>query len=111
MRGTVIYGAGDVRSEVITDPVVEAPTDVIVRTAATCVCGSDLWQYRGLTPGVPHDVSISGEELFSTQVGLRGGPAPVRRFLPDLIGLVLDGRISPGKVFDLRLPVDQVTQA
>lgn len=53
--------------------------------------------------GVPHDVSISGEQLFANQVGLRGGPAPVRRFMPHLIELVLDGRISPGKVFDMRL--------
>src|ERR1700704_1122588 len=51
--------------------------------------------------GVPHDVEINGEELFYSHVGLRGGPAPVRRFLPDLIDRVLDGRINPGKVFDL----------
>lgn len=322
MRGTVIYGAGDVRSEVIADPLIEAPADAIVRTAATCVCGSDLWEYRGINPvpepkpfgheycgvveavgsdvtsikpgqfvigsffasdgtcpncrngfqtsclhkelmsgcqaelirvpmadgslvalpdqpddqsipdlltlsdvmgtgwfaadaagvvpgmtvavvgdgavglcavlaarekgaeriiamsrheprqklarefgatdivtergddgvavikdmtdgigadavlecvgteqsmqqavksarpgafvgfvGLPHDVSINGEQLFRAMVGLRGGPAPVRHFLPELIGLVLDGRINPGKVFDLRLPLDQVAQA
>jgi threonine dehydrogenase-like Zn-dependent dehydrogenase len=44
-------------------------------------------------------------------VGLRGGPAPVRRFLPHLIELVLDGQISPGKVFDLSLPLEQVAEA
>ena len=44
-------------------------------------------------------------------LGLRGGPAPVRRFLPSLIELVLDGRINPGKVFDLRLPFEQVAEA
>ncbi|MFG3017890.1 zinc-dependent alcohol dehydrogenase family protein [Streptomyces sp. NPDC048254] len=60
--------------------------------------------------GVPHDVEISGEELFYSHVGLRGGPAPVRRFLPDLIERVLDGRINPGKVFDLALPLDQVAE-
>ncbi|GAB2540582.1 zinc-dependent alcohol dehydrogenase family protein [Nocardia heshunensis] len=58
--------------------------------------------------GVPHGVEISGGELFRTHVGLRGGPAPVRRFLPDLIGRVLDGHINPGKVFDLTLPLAQV---
>jgi threonine dehydrogenase-like Zn-dependent dehydrogenase len=60
--------------------------------------------------GVPHDVEINGEELFYSHVGLRGGPAPVRRFLPDLIDRVLDGRINPGKVFDLTLPLDQVAE-
>jgi threonine dehydrogenase-like Zn-dependent dehydrogenase len=39
-----------------------------------------------------------------------GGPAPVRRFLPELIDLVLNGKIDPGKVFDLTLPLDQVTE-
>jgi threonine dehydrogenase-like Zn-dependent dehydrogenase len=61
--------------------------------------------------GVPHDVEIKGEQLFANQVGLRGGPAPVRRFLPDLIQLVLDGQISPGKVFDMSLPLEQVAEA
>jgi threonine dehydrogenase-like Zn-dependent dehydrogenase len=61
--------------------------------------------------GVPHDVSINGEQLFANQVGLRGGPAPVRRFLPHLIELVLDGQISPGKVFDMTLPLEQVAEA
>jgi threonine dehydrogenase-like Zn-dependent dehydrogenase len=57
--------------------------------------------------GVPHDISIGGGELFRSQVGLRGGPAPVRRFLPDLIADVLDGKIKPGKVFDRTLPLEQ----
>ena len=61
--------------------------------------------------GVPHGVSLAGEELFYSHVGLRGGPAPVRRFLPDLIDRVWDGRIDPGKVFDLTLPLDQVADA
>src|ERR687885_635093 len=48
--------------------------------------------------GVPHGVEFRGEELFYTHVHLHGGPAPVRRYLPDLIDLVLNGRINPGKV-------------
>jgi threonine dehydrogenase-like Zn-dependent dehydrogenase len=60
--------------------------------------------------GVPHDVEINGQELFFSHVGLRGGPAPVRRFLPDLIARVLNGRMNPGKVFDLTLPLDQVAE-
>lgn len=60
--------------------------------------------------GVPHEVAIDGQELFFSHVGLRGGPAPVRRYLPDLIDRVLAGAIDPGKVFDLTLPLDQVAE-
>ncbi|MER5530066.1 zinc-dependent alcohol dehydrogenase family protein [Streptomyces sp. NPDC002677] len=60
--------------------------------------------------GVPHEVAVDGQELFFSQVGLRGGPAPVRRYLPDLINRVLSGHINPGKVFDLTLPLEQVAE-
>ena len=54
--------------------------------------------------------SSNGEELFFAHVHLHGGPAPVRRYLPKLIDLVLNGKINPGKVFDLTLPLDQVAE-
>jgi threonine dehydrogenase-like Zn-dependent dehydrogenase len=60
--------------------------------------------------GVPHGVMLDGRQLFMTHVHLHGGAAPVRRFLPELIGLVEDGKIDPGKVFDLTLPLDQVAE-
>lgn len=60
--------------------------------------------------GVPHGVSLDGQQLFYSHVGLLGGPAPVRRFLPDLIERVRDGRIQPGKVFDMMLPLDEVAE-
>jgi threonine dehydrogenase-like Zn-dependent dehydrogenase len=60
--------------------------------------------------GVPHGVQLEGQELFFAHVHLHGGPAPVRRFLPKLIGLVLNGKVDPGKVFDLALPLDQVAE-
>ncbi|MGW2476693.1 zinc-dependent alcohol dehydrogenase family protein [Streptomyces sp. NPDC001665] len=60
--------------------------------------------------GVPHEVALDGQELFFSHVGLRGGPAPVRRYLPDLIDRVLTGAIDPGKVFDLTLPLDRVAE-
>jgi len=60
--------------------------------------------------GVPHGVELEGQELFFSHVHLHGGPAPVRRYLPHLIGLVIQGKIEPGKVFDLRLPLDQVAE-
>jgi len=60
--------------------------------------------------GVPHGVQLEGQELFFAHVHLHGGPAPVRRFLPKLIDLVLNGKVDPGKVFDLALPLDQVAE-
>ncbi len=60
--------------------------------------------------GVPHGVQLDGQELFYTHVRLHGGPAPVRRFLPELIGLVWSRTIEPGKVFDLTLPLEKVAE-
>jgi threonine dehydrogenase-like Zn-dependent dehydrogenase len=60
--------------------------------------------------GVLHDVKIPGEEFFFSHVHLHGGPAPVRRFLPELINLIWSRKINPGKVFDLTLPLEQVAE-
>lgn len=60
--------------------------------------------------GVPHGVTLDGTELFFTHVRLHGGPAPVRRYLPELIALVMNGTITPGKVFDLVLPLKDVAE-
>jgi threonine dehydrogenase-like Zn-dependent dehydrogenase len=60
--------------------------------------------------GVSHDVSLPGDELFFSAVHLHGGPAPVRRFLPELIDLITRRAIDPGKVFDLTLPLDQAAE-
>jgi threonine dehydrogenase-like Zn-dependent dehydrogenase len=60
--------------------------------------------------GVPHGVELNGEGLFFAHVHLHGGPAPVRRYLPELIELVWNGKIDPGKVFDLQLPMAQVAE-
>ena len=61
--------------------------------------------------GVPHGAELNGEGLFFALVHLHGGPAPVRRFLPELIELVWNRKINPGKVFDLQLPLAQVAEA
>ena len=60
--------------------------------------------------GVSHGVQLPGRDLFYAEVHLLGGPAPVRRFLPEMIELVWNGKINPGKVFDLTLPLDQVAE-
>jgi threonine dehydrogenase-like Zn-dependent dehydrogenase len=60
--------------------------------------------------GVAHEVELPGQELFVSHVHLHGGPAPVRRFLPELIDLVWNREIDPGRVFDLTLPLDQAAE-
>jgi len=60
--------------------------------------------------GVPHGVVFDGQQLFFAQKGMLGGPAPVRRFLPHLMDLVLKRKINPGKVFDLELPLADVAE-
>jgi threonine dehydrogenase-like Zn-dependent dehydrogenase len=187
MRVAVLHAPGDVRVEERPEPTIVEPTDAVIRLAATCICGSDLWPYRGVEPaqqlgaeriiamsrhqprqklalaygatdivtergdagvaqikdltdglgahsvieavgtqeammqairatrpgghvgyvGVNHDVQLPGDELFFSHVHLHGGPAPVRRFLPELIDLIWNRQINPGKVFDLELPLDQ----
>lgn len=60
--------------------------------------------------GVPHGVTLDGQMLFFAQKDLLGGPAPVRRFLPHLIDLIMSRKINPGKVFDLEVPLADVAQ-
>jgi threonine dehydrogenase-like Zn-dependent dehydrogenase len=60
--------------------------------------------------GVAHDVELPGEELFFSHVHLHGGPAPVRRFLPELIDLIWNRQIDPGRVFDLTLPLEEAAE-
>ncbi|MEV4207008.1 zinc-dependent alcohol dehydrogenase family protein [Nocardia salmonicida] len=61
--------------------------------------------------GVAHDgVTLPADQLFFAEVHLLGGPAPVRRFLPDLIDRIWNRSIDPGKVFDLTLPLDQAAE-
>jgi threonine dehydrogenase-like Zn-dependent dehydrogenase len=60
--------------------------------------------------GVGHEVTVPGMELFWSLVHLHGGPAPVRRFLPELIDLIWNRQIDPGKVFDLELPLAQAAE-
>jgi len=60
--------------------------------------------------GVAHGVMLKGSELFFSSVHLHGGPAPVRRFLPDLIRRIWDREIDPGVVFDLTLPLEEAAE-
>lgn len=70
MQGTVLYGPGDIRFEDVADPKILKPTDAIIKLAATCICGSDLWPFRGLQPvdGPQH----MGHEYCGTVVEVGG---------------------------------------
>ena len=72
-----------------------------MKTALECARPGSMIGYVG----VPHGVEFDGQQLFFAQRGLMGGPAPVRRFLPHLMDLILTRKINPGKVFDLELPL------
>jgi alcohol dehydrogenase len=61
--------------------------------------------------GVPHEVQINAEGTFFRNVGMRGGPAPVRAYLPELLDAVLKGDINPGEVFDLKTGLDDIAEA
>lgn len=82
-------------------------TRIDVRPTSTAVRNHE----RGILYGPCRmEVELHGEELFYTHVHLHGGPAPVRRFLPQMIDSVWKEKINPGKVFDLTLPLDQVAE-
>jgi threonine dehydrogenase-like Zn-dependent dehydrogenase len=63
MRAAIFGGPGDITVGERPDPVIENPTDAVVRVSLACVCGSDLWYYRGLTP---HDLGAIGHEFIGT---------------------------------------------
>jgi threonine dehydrogenase-like Zn-dependent dehydrogenase len=61
--------------------------------------------------GAPHGVELRMQDLFWRNVGIFGGAAPVRSYLPDLMDRVWNRKIEPGKVFDMVLPLEQVAEA
>lgn len=117
------FGATDVvaeRGEEGVERVMELTRGVGADSTLECVGTQEsmLQVIRSTRPGgyvsyvgVPHGVKLDGGRLFFTHVHLHGGPAPVRRYLPDLIELVNGGSINPGKVFDLTLPLAEVAEA
>jgi threonine dehydrogenase-like Zn-dependent dehydrogenase len=72
MLSTVIHAPNDIRVEDLPDPAIEQPTDAIVRIARTCICGSDLWPYRGVEQTrAPHPIGhefIGVVEATGTEV-------------------------------------------
>jgi len=85
MKATTIYGARDVRLENRPDPVIKMPTDAVVRVVASCVCGSDLWFYRGDNPIsepflIGHEFVGVVEEVGSDVRSLRKGDFVIAPF-------------------------------
>src|SRR3954462_1427747 len=85
MRGAVLYGPGDVRVETLEDPSILKPTDAIVRLSATCICGSDLWPYRGANPvdgptPMGHEYCGIVEEVGSSVQSVKPGQFVVGSF-------------------------------
>jgi threonine dehydrogenase-like Zn-dependent dehydrogenase len=85
MRATLMYGAGDVRVENVADPVLQAPTDAIVRIVRSCVCGSDLHPYHSMPTSAEgvrmgHELIGTVEELGAEVTGLRRGDLVVASF-------------------------------
>jgi threonine dehydrogenase-like Zn-dependent dehydrogenase len=116
------FGATDIvmeRGDEGVARIMELTNDVGADSVLECVGTQEsMWQaIRATRPGgyvsyvgVPHGVVLDGAKLFYTHVHVHGGPAPVRRYLPQLIDLVWTGRIESGKVFDLTLPLAEVAE-
>jgi len=85
MRGAVLYGPRDVRFEERETPTIVQPADAIVRISATCICGSDLWPYRGLNPikaptPMGHEYCGIVEEVGSAVTGVKPGQFVIGSF-------------------------------
>lgn len=87
MFGAVIHAPGEVRFEERPDPTIVEPTDAVVRTVATCVCGSDLWRYRGISPvtrptPIGHEFCGVVEQVGSAVTTVKAGDFVVGGFNP-----------------------------
>src|SRR5207253_8346768 len=85
MRGAVLHGPGDVRVETLDDPTIVEPTDAIVRLSAACICGSDLWPYRGANPikrptHMGHEYCGIVEEVGSAVTSVKKGQFVIGSF-------------------------------
>jgi len=95
MRGAILYCKGDVRFEERNAPTIINPTDAIVRISATCVCGSDLWPYRGISPfprptPMGHEYCGIVEEVGSAVRSVKPGRFVIGSFRNMSMGLRCD---------------------
>jgi threonine dehydrogenase-like Zn-dependent dehydrogenase len=144
MKAAIFKGKGKIELGERPNPRIQEPTDAVVRVVYGCVCGSDLWYYRGINP---HKVGSIGHEFIGVveEVGtevknikegdfvvapfqysdgtcvnckagvptscLRGGIAPARLYIPDLLPDVLSSKIDPGLVFDFETDLEHIKEA
>jgi len=86
MRATIIHGPGDIRVEDRDYPTLQLPTDVVVKVTASCVCGSDLWPYRGVRPtrkpsAIGHEFVGVVESVGEDVTGLAEGDFVIAPFV------------------------------
>ena len=117
------FGATDIldeRGEEANEAVLKLTDGIGVNAALECVGTNESMQTAlaiarpGSTVGyvgVPHGVEIPVQNIFFRNVGLRGGPAPARAYIPQLIGDILKGHINPGRVFDFTTDLNGIAQA
>ena len=117
------FGATDIlasRGEEANEAVLALTDGVGVDAALECVGTSEAMQTALAIArpgsivgyvGVPHGVEISVPTLFHRNVGVHGGPAPARAYIPELLDDVLEGRIHPGRVFDFTTDLGGIAQA
>jgi threonine dehydrogenase-like Zn-dependent dehydrogenase len=117
------FGATDVvaeRGDAATEAVLQLTDGIGVDAALECV-GTGQSMATALSVarpgasvgyvGVPHDVEIPVNSIFYRNIGVRGGPSPVRHYIPELLDDVLEGRIQPGRVFDFETDLDHTAEA
>src|SRR5215831_13025643 len=85
MKGTVLYGPRDVRFEERDPPKISNSTDAVINISATCVCGSDLWPYRGINPvtqptPMGHEYCGIVEEVGSAVTSVKRGQFVIGSF-------------------------------
>jgi threonine dehydrogenase-like Zn-dependent dehydrogenase len=115
MRAAIFNGPGSIEIGERPDPRIEQPTDAVVRVVMACVCGSDLWYDTAAAiarpgstigiVGVPHG-TVPFNATFFRNIAWRGGPAPTRIYIPELLDDVLENRINPGLVLDFETDLD-----
>ena len=116
------FGATDIiaeRGDAATEAVLELTDGVGVDAAVECVgtAQSFATAFAVARPGstvgfvgVPHGVEVPIDTMFARNIGLRGGSAPMRRYIPELLNDVLEGRIHPGRVFDFETNLDGIAE-
>jgi threonine dehydrogenase-like Zn-dependent dehydrogenase len=117
------FGATDIveqRGDEAVDAVMKLTDGVGVDAALECV-GTDESMKTAIgiarpgstigVVGLPTDVELPFDKMFFKNIGVLGGPAPARAYIPELLGDVLEGRINPGRVFDLKTTLDDIQEA